>query len=265
MSSNKNDFKQNNNAVGFVENTLVRLPETWKKIQDIQIGDVILSPAENGKGVPVAKKVINTFCFTNKPVWSISFGTLDQVGAILPVTEQVVTSNSLYCVYGYLQQHDLITYEKRNPILFDEPIWKTVAQIETGDLVKNGQDRYLCALFILPLYKTSQEGVVWLPGTSILEKHLDRLSNQYQWWRYTEEGEPYKFNEKGRLERVWSLESNDDMIINIISRPEVFETAHEFVFEPYIATVYTFEAEDYHTYLVSHQGILVKDLVINKK
>lgn len=67
-------------------------------------------------GEAIPKKVINTFCFQDKPVWHVWSGSLEQVGEILGDSQQIVTFDHPYCVYGYIKDDKLISYEDRDPV-----------------------------------------------------------------------------------------------------------------------------------------------------
>ena len=46
---------------------------SYKPIQDIEVGDKVLSAPENGIGEPVFKRVTKTFKFENKEIWYVGF------------------------------------------------------------------------------------------------------------------------------------------------------------------------------------------------
>ncbi|MFH7767827.1 hypothetical protein ACE01R_17805, partial [Acinetobacter sp. BSP-28] len=60
----------------FIAGTLIRVQRNldlphimWKQIEDIQIGDLVLSRPEDGTDIQEYKPVVNTFKLDKKPVW----------------------------------------------------------------------------------------------------------------------------------------------------------------------------------------------------
>lgn len=63
----------NQNAVGcFVAGTLVHTRDGLRPIEQIQVGDYVLSKPEDGNGETAYKRVVNTFEFEDKEAWFVS-------------------------------------------------------------------------------------------------------------------------------------------------------------------------------------------------
>ncbi len=60
----------------FVAGTLVHTKDGLKPIEQIKVGDYVLSKHENGKGGKAYKRVVNTFVHENQVVREISYATL---------------------------------------------------------------------------------------------------------------------------------------------------------------------------------------------
>ena len=56
----------------FAAGTLVHTEQGWTPIQDIKVGDLVLSKPENGEGEASYKPVLNTFVYENKELWLIT-------------------------------------------------------------------------------------------------------------------------------------------------------------------------------------------------
>jgi hypothetical protein len=57
----------------FIKGTPITTKEGWKRIEEIKVGDWVLSSPEDGSGKPEYKRVVNTFVHRNKTVRSIRF------------------------------------------------------------------------------------------------------------------------------------------------------------------------------------------------
>ena len=68
------------NINGFMKGTLVKRPEGWTPIDELKVGDLVMSRPENGIGEAVPKRVVNTFCFEGKEVWNLEFSTFPRRG-----------------------------------------------------------------------------------------------------------------------------------------------------------------------------------------
>ncbi|MCL2076004.1 MAG: Hint domain-containing protein [Betaproteobacteria bacterium] len=62
--------------VCFIAGTLVHTKEGLRPIEQIRVGDYVLSKPENGEGEVTYKRVINTFEFEDKETWFVSWQIL---------------------------------------------------------------------------------------------------------------------------------------------------------------------------------------------
>lgn len=122
---------------GFAPGTLVRTKEGLKPIEQIKVGDYVLSKPESGEGGKAYKRVVNTFVHENKTVRGISYSTID--GA----------DNGSFFV---TENH---------------PFWVVGIGWTRADLVKPGQELELAdgsrvMVFVNELvFRTLQPGVGW--------------------------------------------------------------------------------------------------------
>jgi hypothetical protein len=58
---------------GFVAGTLVHTDKGLVPIEQIKVGDMVLSKPESGQGELAYKPVVNTFEFEDKEVWFVEF------------------------------------------------------------------------------------------------------------------------------------------------------------------------------------------------
>ena len=57
----------------FMKGTLVETEEGWTPIDELKVGDWVMSRPENGIGEAVPKRVVNTFCYEDKEVVMLNF------------------------------------------------------------------------------------------------------------------------------------------------------------------------------------------------
>ena len=82
----------------FMKGTLVETEEGWTPIDELKVGDLVMSRPENGIGEAVPKRVVNTFRYEDKEVVMLKFSQFPERnggGGSL-----VVTPNHPFCVYG---------------------------------------------------------------------------------------------------------------------------------------------------------------------
>ena len=58
-------------GAGFIEGTLVHAREGLKPVEEIRVGDYVLSKPEDGKGEQAYKRVVRTMPFEDKEVWCV--------------------------------------------------------------------------------------------------------------------------------------------------------------------------------------------------
>ncbi|MDR3353061.1 MAG: hypothetical protein LBO00_08725, partial [Zoogloeaceae bacterium] len=57
----------------FIKGTPITVKGGWKRIEDIQVGDWVLSAPEDGSGKPEYKRVVKTFVHKNKTIREIYY------------------------------------------------------------------------------------------------------------------------------------------------------------------------------------------------
>ena len=64
---------KDSNINGFINGTLVETEEGWTPIDELKVGDWVMSRPENGIGEAVPKRVVNTFRYEDKEVVMLRF------------------------------------------------------------------------------------------------------------------------------------------------------------------------------------------------
>ena len=263
----------------FMKGTLVETEEGWTPIDELKVGDWVMSRPENGIGEAVPKRVVNTFRYEDKEVVMLNFSCFPNRngrGAAL-----VATPNHPFCVYGvvtnlivehpefgklgaywkgcdYDDGEDVFAgdegrtrYEalwafKHTPYemrLYEQPVWKRADQLERGDVVLGLENDYCVVEDYRPLHAYRDTDQAWIQQTNLAYG-----------WEQSDQGENYDMvlNEESRHSPTWDLMDmpNDENLLYV-------DEDGQRHYRRYRTTVYNIEVEDYHTYCVGYQCILV--------
>ena len=229
----------------FMAGTLVHTQEGLVPIEEIKVGDWVLSQSEE-KGEQAYKRVVRTMEFENQPVYSLSYTkvakTIVDGKEVLGVVDQdadntlIVTGNHPFWVAGH--KEDYFHPEEVLPLGWvraDLLIGGFYLELANGELVR--------VINIDRLWRTKTEGLAWreLSPESPQGFHLD-LRNSMSFYRrrlreplvdtdfigWTKDGANFRFRyETDEQADIWS----------------------------YKTTVYNFDVEDFHTYYVGEFGV----------
>ena len=263
----------------FMKGTLVETEEGWTPIDELKVGDWVMSRPENGIGEAVPKRVVNTFRYEDKEVVMLNFSCFPNRngrGATL-----IATPNHPFYVYGVvtnlilehpkfgklgaywkgcdyddgeyvfagdegrarleaLWAFEETPYEMR---LYEQPVWKRADQLERGDVVLGLENDYCVVEDYRPLYAYRDTDQAWIQQTNLAYG-----------WEQSDQGENYDMvlNEESRHSPTWDLMDmpNDENLLYV-------DEDGQRHYRRYRTTVYNIEVEDYHTYCVGYQCILV--------
>ena len=263
----------------FIKGTLVETEEGWTPIDELKVGDWVMSRPENGIGEAVPKRVVNTFRYEDKEVWNLEFSTFPRRGgggARLSATPDhpfcvygVVTNLFMDSPFGVLGREDGIYYDNidvendedwhekfqalecfsNTPYeiaLYEKPVWKRVDQLERGDVVLDALDKYRVVEMSRPYFAVDSDNPnhAWIQGDPY----------NYGWeTKATGNIHDLTLNEKNFYMYQMPVSCGVENLAMLLGKDED-GTLH---YRPYRTTVYNIEVEDTHTYLVSRSGILV--------
>lgn len=121
----------------FAAGTLVHTKEGLVPIEQIKVGDYVLSKPESGEGEQTYKRVVNTFIHEDKTVRSLDYSTLDgSDNGIL-----YVTGNHPFWVVGVG--------------------WTSADSVEGGQELELSDGTRVMAVNNVPVYRTLKPGVGW--------------------------------------------------------------------------------------------------------
>lgn len=223
---------ENTQFIGcFIAGTLVsvqrdmNLPRIfWKKIEDIQVGDLVLSRPEEGTDIQEYKPVVNTFKLEKKPIWLLSALELIDDFPNNPTypREIIATPNHPFWVCGWAS----ISGELNSLKLDEKGKWCRLDELVDGDVIQSEDGSYVVH-FATPLYQTEQPHIAWAMDP---ENTFEECG-----WNFDLE----KIKQSGQIIGDFSYNTyyQEDM-------------HGEREYQPYLADVYNFEVQDYHTYYV---------------
>ena len=219
----------------FVAGTLVHTKDGLKPIQDIQVGDYVLSRPESGEEGVTYKRVVNTFRFENKPVSYVEYVTFESKNDVVERSGAdylIATPNHPFWVVG----KTMIEGSKQVCDYYALPLWKSVDQLDYEEIVvlSNGQQVKITGVGAIK--KTKQNGTGWHQA-------------QYAESPWEDDGHLVNFSPE-----------NVTAELTFMSRAVFNEDAPRDKFEDYVdyeSVVYNLEVEDFHTYFVGKMGVWV--------
>jgi len=231
---------------GFVAGTLVHTNTGLVPIEQIKVGDMVLSKPESGDGELAYAPVVNTFEFDDKEVWYVEFRNspcYDEekiYSGEIPYHSEFIIETPDY-PFGVIGKLDRSRGSSNAKIkLYPQPYWSRLDEltIDTIVLLANG---------IMSVVESIQPvSVMANPQHGFLQGH-----NQYQWW--TEDSGSYiDFSEYIPVPKIYH--QRFDSFFN----KDMQDNTSDWGYKPKTQKVYNFEVADYHTYFVGRRGIWVK-------
>ena len=233
---------------GFVAGTLVHTDKGLVPIEQIKVGDIVLSKPESGEGELAYKPVVNTLEFDDKEVWYVEFRSslcypyerMDS-GEIPYHNEFIIgTPNHPFWVVGEREETlDFYILGIPKITFYPVPHWRKLEQLTPNTVVLLVNGFLSTVANIQPVFVMSDPDLGFLQG----------YPSGY-WW----DAESGSFiNLKGTP----TLHSQEfDTFFNKDMR--FFSRDSEWDYPVKTRKVYNFEVADYHTYFVGEGGIWVK-------
>lgn len=202
---------------GFAAGALVHTKNGWVPIEQIQVGDWVLSKHESGEGEREYKRITKTFVHEDQQVMMISVGGGLQEDGTNRYHHFIVTPEHPIWVQGK-------GWKSAGKLKWTVPFWSVEWLIPDRSNVINDPLRLLV---------TDQENVAWFPSTAA----------------------PSALNYQGGHINVNTLEiPYENFSHNIDPGKKVTRVKPEHLFR---TTVYNLEVEDFHTYYVGKAGMWV--------
>lgn len=209
----------------FAAGTLIHTKEGLKPIEQIQVGDRVLTQPED-TGERTYKRVTRTMCIEDAPVWTVTY---------FPKAELEKARAEGRMMPDGLDRRLVVT--PNHPFWVKEKGWIQVKDLERHDLggeefeLADGQSAIVSS--VCPLYRTEMEGVAWQEG-------------MFTEWA----GSYIDLNDPISAEFVPEYCEEKE-----ITQPRSVELWND---ESYFrCSVFNFELEDCHTYYVGTLGVWV--------
>jgi hypothetical protein len=222
----------------FIGGTLVHTKEGLRPIEDIQVGDYVLSKPESGEGEQAYKRVTRTIKHENKAVWRVSCHKKEGDNHVYQ--RLIVTGNHPFYVVG--QRREEWWEQERWDELPKYAGWRRADLLMNYDLVLLANGETISVSFVDQIWRTKQEGIGWIGGAPDTELgHLIELRD-------------------GRIPENFSdwIHYGDCVYTDVVDaipfgiRYETPEAADDWAYK---CDVYNIEVEDFHTYYVGEEGV----------
>lgn len=255
------------NNSGFVAGTLVHTDKGLIPIQNIKVGDMVLSKPEDGIGEPVYKPVLKTFIHEDKEIWLVELAKntamIDAKGDILDY--QLLENSKLYCSFLSTANHPVwvvgsMEHPNADIEFYEHPHWKRVDELRQYEIVVNHHGVMYTVERAQPTYQVKNDKIDANPNYYWYQKHYHEDYEQ----DYVQDAEDYMVDSeeeyKGKglvLDISFYYENgyNDVAIAN--NKGKILNFNHSN--NKFVTTVYNFEVADNHTYFIGNAGIWVHD------
>lgn len=253
-NSENSPAKMPNN--GFVAGTLIHTQTGLKPIEQIQVGDFVLSKPEIGFGEVSYKRVVNTFEYEDKEVWYIEVWIPDLQRKNTPedkpchIAMLAVTGNHPFWVTN---AGELWAEEYADDVCAAGG-WLRADELLVGMRLQAHDGRFADVKKVTKLIRMGTQGYGWY--------HSGRDDEYIEYeWVVNVDGQ--------RPARCWGVLAGDPELVPL--KPNVKPYEFEIAIYPnngidwqdggddiYLTTkVYNLEVEDNHTYFVDHMGVWV--------
>lgn len=279
----------------FAGGTLVHTDKGLVPIQEIKVGDMVLSKPEDGSGEVSYRPVLNTFVHENKELWMVKADKYlslkkpngdwldyDISEYASRKTDFLATPNHPIWVVGRGIKKDEDNVVLDEIIMYPEPHWKRVDQLERYEVMVNADGVMYYIERAQPVYQFDTDINIPLKPSYMwyqeeyYAKEYDKYGNVIKydadgnWIEPDDYGNPDEYEEispeelERRRNRGWVLDSEYYEKKGIIPAPiDGILTVQNQLKDiqgnhiPFTKIVYNLEVADNHTYFIDSAGIWV--------
>lgn len=283
MGNTSSDFaarKQTESESGFVAGTLVHTKEGLRAIEQIKVGDSVLSKPENGEEEPSYKPVLRTVEYGDKEVWYVPFQGRRQN---LPKKEFfIVSTNQLFWVSeitncGFAE--NVPEEIRKSPDICNA--WLKTVDLYRQDMDLNGVvSKLLNGHEILFQYLGPMVGGIQTAGSTIIGTSKGDLDSVTLGINPADVGAVYWpesigdgndgigiIFSKGCPEYLGKDSRGTPLGVFTAQNVEAYDCLDEDAVawitlghEPFLRKIYNLEVKEHHTYYVGEGGALVHDI-----
>lgn len=244
---------------GFVSGTVVQVPGNTCRIEEIQPGNLILSPTTNPTSEVKPRRVLAVQAFPSVEIWNLTVGSLRENPKVTSFTEDFVLLSRFQPV-GVMGKH---RYEPHDP---NSSKYMGIQPV-TGYLRDGIVDGWLPALslqFSADIVLSTFDGV----GVNAYMSHqLFAMQNpDWAWLQgcgdeyYIEYNDGYTFDLSGASPIQLSNVVPNDLDLSAINPADI---SPDELYPYFRRTIYSLSIEDVNAYFVGNFGILVQGCTID--
>jgi hypothetical protein len=211
-----------------------------KPIEEIKVGDYVLSAPENGQGEMTYKRVVDTFACDDKEIWVVKITDSDPFAQGIK-NRQI---HHLYCTGNH-------------PIWVEGEGWTAAEHLHVDRRLRLAESKEAWIVEVWPVLRTPLPGIGWV-SVDILgswdglgRAHIVDFRNGCNLWRYPmrheeDAGVPY-----AGVDGYYPV--LDEIFGDGIEMIRIFEGNDR----RFKARVFNLEVEDFHTYCIGDLGVWV--------
>lgn len=218
---------------GFIAGTLVHTDRGLVPIEQIKVGDLVLSKSEE-TGQQAYKRVVNAYDFEDKEIWVVKIRNW-KPDDITKDSE----AHHLYCTGNH-------------PFWVKGIGWTATEQLRDGYGLRLADDSEASVIIVWPVIRTPSPGIGWVSADTLgnwdgLERaHIVDFRDGCNLWKY-----PIRRREQAGIPYAASLISRKiDEVFDGYEMCDIFE-GNDRLFK---TRVFNLEVEDYHTYYIGELG-----------
>ena len=273
----------NEDVSGFVAGTLIHTDKGLVPIQDIKVGDLVLSKPvlskpEDGSGNIEYKPVTKTFVHEDKEMWIVRLEkNIEKFNKDREMVDyQTYKSASRFSSFLATPNHPVwVVGAMENPQadieFYDQPYFKRVDELQQYEIAVNTDGVMYTVERVQPTYQIAHEDLESNPNYFWYQKHyhedyyddyvqdaeahmLDYSEVEYKGMGYVNDISFYQ--EKGYLGQHIEDNGGTMRMFNQLTNAQGEHILYQ-------ATVYNFEVADNHTYFIGRAGLWVHDASSN--
>lgn len=220
---------------GFPAGTRITTDKGIVPIEQIKVGDKVLSMPESGEGESIFKPVVRTMTHKDKELWQLTY---------VEIKSDTDLSRLTLSKLKQMARRDKFTSIKatpNHPFWVEGVGWTRLDHLKYGQTIHSKKNGALCMIFeVSPVLSTSVDNVA---ANSSIRNILDFSKKGQE----IDDADYYNFPKYGDDGYVKEFLGGEDAPSPLII--EGYEPI-EVLQDVYTTTVYNFKVEDFHTYYV---------------
>ena len=260
------------NNTGFVAGTLIHTDKGLVPIQELKVGDKVLSKPESGIGDIEYKPVVKTFVHEDKEMWIVRLEkNLNMYNKDREMVDyQTYKSASRFSNFLATPNHPVwVVGAMENPQadieFYDQPHFKRVDELQQYEIAVNTDGVMYTVERVQPTYQIAHEDLESNPNYFWYQKHY----HEDYYDDYVQDAEAHmldyskaEYKGIGYVNNISYYQRYGYFDIGILDKegnPRILNhlTNDQGAPIPYNTTVYNFEVADNHTYFIDQAGLWV--------